>query len=134
MSLRDVVCSQCPIRSVGVASKEFVINAKWGRVTSSGLMKTEMDFPGFSVTSCWVFFASRSFRFADRLSSDRGDDRFELPPRHWSSSVSRDAALACSIALRKCSAGSERTDDSLRACSMAMSSLRCSSMLHCGIK
>lgn len=67
---------------------------KCGRVTSSGLIKTEMDFPGFSVTSCCSFLASRSSGCWSAPGSDSGEGRLELPPRHCSSRVRREAALA----------------------------------------
>lgn len=38
--------------NVSQSQKNLSSMRKCGRVTSSGLMKTEMDFPGFSVTSC----------------------------------------------------------------------------------
>lgn len=39
-------------RRSGPFQKNLSSIRKCGRVTSSGLMKTEMDLPGFSVTSC----------------------------------------------------------------------------------
>ena len=112
------------------AQKNLSSILKWGLVTSSGLMKTEMDFPGFSVTSCCSFLARRSSGWLGSPPSDCGEGMLVVLPRLWSSSVSRLAALTCSMAVRKCSVGSERTEESFRAWSMTVSSDRCSSMLH----
>ena len=112
------------------AQKNLSSILKWGLVTSSGLMKTEMDFPGFSVTSCCSFLARRSSGWLGSPPSDCGEGMLVVLPRLCSSSVSRLAAFTCSMAVRKCSAGSERTEESFRAWSMTVSSDRCSSMLH----
>lgn len=116
------------------AQKNLSSIRKWGLVTSSGLIKTEMDFPGFSVTSCCSFLANRSSGWLGSPPSDCGEGMLLVLPRLWSSSVSRLAALTCSMAVRRCSAGSERTEDSFRACSMTVSSDKCSNMLHWGMK
>ena len=112
------------------AQKNLSSILKWGLVTSSGLRNTEMDFHGFSVTSCCSFLARRSSGWLGSPPSDCGEGMLVVLPRLWSSSVSRVAALTCSMAVRRCSAGSERTEESFRAWSMTVSSDRCSSMLH----